>query len=781
MMKRVSLIPLLVLIFCGGISLSSGVYYFDINELIYLVPLLFVAVSYYALRYVFRDFERKEEIAMGVEMAFLLLVWAMLREIIGKGFIHLIETIAGRLQRAWGIEPGDWSGGQEEMVGLAVCCLVSFVAIISLWLYEKGKKAVLVALPSFVLFILSIAVDGVPYEMCFVTYGVALICFLGMGLRGNFKRLLMLAIGASVVVWISFQAIYWPRVETVIRNEISSYFETKMGSGNGLGGSDEPLEPEKTPEKSSEPKPTQEPQDINFGQFNQQGDIFYSGTVQLTVQTDKKFLAPQLYLRNFIGEVYKENKWYGKTTTKAEDDHFGKCVDVTVTKVKAKQNYYPYAIDEDKYRQILEQTKRLTPSNVKKYKNELRVGDKLKEKIQKRIIKERTFTSPASAVGFVRRYLADNYDYTLHPGAVKKHELETFMFDRKKGYCTHFASAGIMMFRTIGIPARLVQGYMLDGVQIKPVETVNVFDSDAHAWVEIYVGGAWLPVDVTPYTNGINYEEEKLDDEEEPEEGEEIEWIDEEWAAKELKVDDAETDTWADEDAGEEWEDDWEEEEWNEEDWDDGSEETEEEAEVSEKPNVVDSHKDFDEQDGKENQLESQPTSQTQENQQFLVIIISFVSFIVFVVAVVSVVVMMRRKKIRDCQKKIEKQQRRETILMLHEGLHKLWKRAELTWSYLDSEEMVKELVKLSCQYVPERSYEEASQYARCYVNAVYQSRFGNQDISPKLYEDSVLWLQRLVRGMELNMESKEWKKVQKMDMVKIALSIKIYEMEAKK
>jgi hypothetical protein len=74
----------------------------------------------------------------------------------------------------------------------------------------------------------------------------------------------------------------------------------------------------------------------------------------------------------------------------------------------------------------------------------------------------------------------------------------------------HFASAGVLMFRYMGIPARYVSGFSAELAQGK---TVAVPDSAAHAWVEIYLDGyGWYPVDVTPgYSPGENDEPESSD------------------------------------------------------------------------------------------------------------------------------------------------------------------------------------------------------------------------------------------------------------------------------
>lgn len=64
----------------------------------------------------------------------------------------------------------------------------------------------------------------------------------------------------------------------------------------------------------------------------------------------------------------------------------------------------------------------------------------------------------------------------------------------------HFASAATLMLRTLGIPARYVSGFT---AELAAGETVEVPDSAAHAWVEIYLDGyGWYPVEVTPSYEG---------------------------------------------------------------------------------------------------------------------------------------------------------------------------------------------------------------------------------------------------------------------------------------
>lgn len=70
-----------------------------------------------------------------------------------------------------------------------------------------------------------------------------------------------------------------------------------------------------------------------------------------------------------------------------------------------------------------------------------------------------------------------------------------FLTEAKEGICQHFASAGTMMYRAFGIPARYTVGFVGNAI---PFKTTEVTADKAHAWVEIYLDGiGWIPVEVT--------------------------------------------------------------------------------------------------------------------------------------------------------------------------------------------------------------------------------------------------------------------------------------------
>lgn len=71
-----------------------------------------------------------------------------------------------------------------------------------------------------------------------------------------------------------------------------------------------------------------------------------------------------------------------------------------------------------------------------------------------------------------------------------------FLFDLKRGYCVHHSTAMAVMLRTLGVPARWVQGFVVD---LRTGAWMDVPQASAHAWVEAFIPGAgWVTFDPTP-------------------------------------------------------------------------------------------------------------------------------------------------------------------------------------------------------------------------------------------------------------------------------------------
>lgn len=189
-----------------------------------------------------------------------------------------------------------------------------------------------------------------------------------------------------------------------------------------------------------------------------------------------------------------------------------------------------------------------------------RVYTQLPEKGVERIIEDfapmrvdKEYDSVIEKITYVRDYLKENVDYSLEPGKTpwNKDFVEYFLYENKKGYCAHFASAATVMLRAMGVPCRYVEGYAVSSKDViknivfeEPTNisdsiskelntsyesnemsnseeagvtpgndviidysiipddtniTVSVKDYSAHSWVEVYMDGCgWIPIDVTP-------------------------------------------------------------------------------------------------------------------------------------------------------------------------------------------------------------------------------------------------------------------------------------------
>jgi len=91
----------------------------------------------------------------------------------------------------------------------------------------------------------------------------------------------------------------------------------------------------------------------------------------------------------------------------------------------------------------------------------------------------------------------NNFLYTLNPPLLGSNPIDDFLFNKKQGYCEHFASAFAFLMRAAGIPARLVGGY-LGGKPNLYGNFISVRQSDAHVWVEVWLQGkGWTRVDPT--------------------------------------------------------------------------------------------------------------------------------------------------------------------------------------------------------------------------------------------------------------------------------------------
>ena len=89
------------------------------------------------------------------------------------------------------------------------------------------------------------------------------------------------------------------------------------------------------------------------------------------------------------------------------------------------------------------------------------------------------------------------FRYSLSPGEYDENGLDEFLFNRRTGFCEHYAGSFATLMRLAGIPSRVVAGY-LGGEYNALGGFFIVRQSDAHAWTEVWLPEVgWQRVDVT--------------------------------------------------------------------------------------------------------------------------------------------------------------------------------------------------------------------------------------------------------------------------------------------
>ena len=87
-----------------------------------------------------------------------------------------------------------------------------------------------------------------------------------------------------------------------------------------------------------------------------------------------------------------------------------------------------------------------------------------------------------------------SYDLDTQPYPTEDYALY-FLQHAETGYCVHYATAAAVIYRALGIPARVTDGFLF---RAQAGEVVDVLQANEHAWVEVYLDGlGWIPVEVT--------------------------------------------------------------------------------------------------------------------------------------------------------------------------------------------------------------------------------------------------------------------------------------------
>ena len=254
-------------------------------------------------------------------------------------------------------------------------------------------------------------------------------------------------------------------------------------------------------------------------------------------------LDRERFLRNFTLATYREESWFPLSIVPQTLSARNEVINFAVTATEPKMTYeishqvnqggptlaitIPnlLSIKQPTLRQISPDTFRLPPNTIRAeeyryevtsapldFKNileiipgtlispeylELPSNPKLRGKIK--TLAARFGAPTRESLLSLRRYLHENSRYSLDPAMPAMAEpVESFLFETKTGYCTHFATATVLLARAMGIPARIAFGW--SGGRYFSDPNLFVFRArEAHAWAEIYLKDhGWVIFETTP-------------------------------------------------------------------------------------------------------------------------------------------------------------------------------------------------------------------------------------------------------------------------------------------
>jgi hypothetical protein len=111
----------------------------------------------------------------------------------------------------------------------------------------------------------------------------------------------------------------------------------------------------------------------------------------------------------------------------------------------------------------------------------------------------RGLTNPYDKAEAITAWLRSNirYSRTTPSPPADVEPVDWFLFEYRAGFCNYYASAEVVMLRSLGIPARMAAGYAR-GVFDPDRGSFQVRGGEAHAWPEVYFPGyGWVEFEPT--------------------------------------------------------------------------------------------------------------------------------------------------------------------------------------------------------------------------------------------------------------------------------------------
>ena len=250
--------------------------------------------------------------------------------------------------------------------------------------------------------------------------------------------------------------------------------------------------------------------------INTEDDVIFLRDREGGVRTNHRFQRHSHYEVNYminnqlpyLTRYPPRNSWYGMLRALAaemeEEHNRGLMVDdggylvVTTFDILLRLNHKGQT-HEITARDLLNNY--LIPRRDMIYETYTALPEDFPEAVRERAIQVTTgATSNYQMMRMLEEYLSQNYTYTLTPVNPPRDVdfVYHFLFDTREGHCVYFSTAFTTMARSLGMPTRHVEGFLVNGVPNRE-GYINVLNSMAHAWPEVYFEGwGWHLFEPTP-------------------------------------------------------------------------------------------------------------------------------------------------------------------------------------------------------------------------------------------------------------------------------------------
>ncbi len=107
--------------------------------------------------------------------------------------------------------------------------------------------------------------------------------------------------------------------------------------------------------------------------------------------------------------------------------------------------------------------------------------------LARQIVRQAGATTPYDQAQAITDWLRQNitYDQNIDAPPANVEPVDYVLFTTRRGYCNYYASAEVVMLRSLGIPARMAVGFN-QGQADASTGTFHVLEQNAHAWPEVF-------------------------------------------------------------------------------------------------------------------------------------------------------------------------------------------------------------------------------------------------------------------------------------------------------